>query len=115
MARLRGPLLSLEAKGRVGKLLVYYGKNHARGWSTQNDPKTAAQLKSRAVVRGVMSMYKICAGLDRALLRKSFSKTWHTKITAWLTRNGLQNAHDLHDEWSAMPQAGRDAWELIVP
>lgn len=115
MAKLHGPLLSLEAKGRVGKLLVFYNKNHARGWSAQIDPKTAAQLKSRAVVAGVMGMYKICAGLDRATLRKSFSKTWHTMITAWLTRDGLQNAQTLHDEWSAMPQAARDAWELIVP
>lgn len=115
MAKLHGPLLSLEAKGRVGKLLVYYNKNHARGWSTQNDPKTVAQLKSRAVVRGIMGTIKICNGLDRVALRTMYSKQWHTKFTAWLTRNGLQNAQILHDEWSALPKAARDAWELIVP
>lgn len=105
----------MEAKGRIGKLLVYYGRDHARGWSTQNDPKTAAQLKSRAVVRGVMGMIKLCDGLDRAILRKNYSKQWHTKITAWLTRASLQNAQALHDEWSSWTQGQRDAWELIVP
>ncbi len=115
MAKTTNPLLSISAKGRIGKLIVYYGDGFARGWSAQIDPKTAAQLKSRAVVKGVMGMMKLCDGLDRAFLRSSYSKQWHTKFTAWLTRNGLANAQVLHDAWSAMSQNARDAWELIVP
>lgn len=115
MAKTTNPLLSISAKGRIGKLIVYYGDGFARGWSTQIDPKTAAQLKSRAVVAGVMGMMKICVGLDRAFLRNNYSKQWHTKFSAWLTRDGLQNAQALHDVWSAWPQAARDTWELIVP
>jgi len=115
MARVRGPLLSLEAKGRVGKLLIFYGNNHARGWSSQHDPKTVAQLKSRAVVGGVMSMIKYCDGLDRVYLRKNISKSWHVKLTAWLSRNSLQNAQALHDEWSSWTQGERDTWEQIAP
>lgn len=115
MARVRGPLLSLEAKGRVGRLLVFYGRGHARGWSTQVDPKTAAQLKSRAVVGGVMEMVKYCNGLDRAWLRAHFARSWHLKLTAWLTRDALSNAQALHDEWSSWTQAERDTWEQIAP
>jgi len=44
MAKTVGPLLSFEAKGRYGKKLVFYSKNHVRGWSTQIDPQTAAQM-----------------------------------------------------------------------
>ena len=115
MAKLSGPLLSLEARGRVGKLLVYYDKDHARAWSTQIDPKTAAQLKSRAVVGGVMGMIKKSNGLDRVMLRNQYSKQWHTKFAAWLTRDGLQNAQILYNDWSAMSQGARDAWEFVVP
>lgn len=115
MAKLHGPLLSLEAKGRIGKLLVYYGKNHARGWSAQRDPKTAAQLKSRAVVGEVMAMVKFAIALDREWLRKNFSSSWHVKITAWLSRNQLTNAQALHDEWSSWTQTQRDTWEVIAP
>ena len=115
MARVSGPLLSFEAKGRVGKLLIFYGKGHARGWSAQHDPKTAAQLQSRAVVGAVMEMIKYAAGLDRAWLRKHIGRGWHVKMTAWLSRNQLSNAHTLHDVWESWSQDERDAWEMIAP
>lgn len=115
MAKLLAPLMSLEAKGRIGKLLIYYSKTHARSWSAQNDPKTPAQLRSRAVVRSVMKMYKTCTGLDRNYLRASYSKNWHTSFTAWLTRDSLANAQAAHDAWSALPLLARNSWTRIVP
>lgn len=115
MAKVQAPLLSLEAKGRIGKLVVYYGKGHARGWSTQNDPQTAPQMISRAVVGAVMGMIKLSDGFDRAWLRENFSKSWHTKFTAWLSRNGLANAEALHAEWSTWLENDRDSWEQIAP
>lgn len=98
MAKVNGPLLSLGAKGRIGKLLVYYGDRKVRGWSEQVDPKTAAQLKSRAVVGEVMAMVKLSAGLDREWLRENFAKSWHVKMTAWLSRSQLSNAEALHSK-----------------
>lgn len=115
MAKTTNPLLSTDAKGRIGKLIVYYGKGYARGWSTQNDPKTAGQLQSRAVVGEVMGMFKFCGNLDRAWLRANYAKQWHSKFTSWLSRNSLANAKALFDEWNTYTQGARDTWESIAP
>lgn len=115
MAKVNAPLLSLGAKGRIGKLLIYYGEGKVRAWDTQVDPKTAAQLQSRAVVGAVMEMVKKCDGLDRAALRADFSKSWHVKFTAWLSRNSLANAKALHTEWASWSDSQRGTWESIVP
>lgn len=115
MARVSRPLLSLGATGRIGKALIYYGGGHARAWSAQRDPKTAAQLQSRAVVGEVMGMIKFAAALDRAWLRANVSKSWHVRLTAWLSRDSLFNALALYSEWSAMTQEERDSWEAIAP
>lgn len=115
MARVKGPLLSQSAKGRIGNLIVYYGNGKARGWSTQTDPQTAPQLQSRAIVREVMQMVKLCDALDRAVLREVLGKQWHTVLTAWLTRQSLSNAKTLHAEWVAFTDEQRQAWESVVP
>jgi len=115
MAKVQAPLLSSTAKGRIGKLIVFYGDGKARGWSEQVDPQTAPQMISRAVVGAVMAKVKLCDGLDRAWLRENYSKAWHTKFTAWLSRNGLANAETLHSEWSSWSQGDRDTWEQIAP
>lgn len=115
MAKVTNPLLSTAAKGRIGHLIVYYGDGKARGWSTQNDPKTAAQLQSRAVVGAVMAMIKQCGGLDRAWLRANYARSWHTKFTAWVSRNGLQNAEAIYADWSTMSAGERATWEVIAP
>lgn len=115
MAKVTNPLLSVSAKGRIGKLIVYYGGGTARGWSTQTDPQTAPQLQSRAIVRAVMQMVKISNALERALLRDVLGKQWHTVLTAWLTRDQLSNAKMLHDSWSALSNEERQTWEAQVP
>jgi hypothetical protein len=115
MAKVTNPLLSSEAKGRIGHLVVYYGKGKARGWSTQRDPKTAGQLQSRAVVGEVMAMIKQCDGLDRAWLRQNYARSWHTRFTAWVSRNALQNAKAVHADWSTMSAGERATWEAIAP
>jgi len=115
MVKLTAPLLSLKAKGRIGKLIVFYGEGYAREWSTQVDPQTGAQLQSRAVVKALMQMVKKSDGLDRAWLRKNYAESWHTKLVAWCTRNGLENAQALHAEWMMLDPAQRAAWEAVVP
>lgn len=84
-------------------------------WRAWVDPRTAAQLKSRAVVAEAMGMIKICSGLDRDYLRESIGSGWHVAIVAWLTRGGLNNARALHDVWSGWGDGQRCAWDLIVP
>jgi len=115
MAKVLQPLLSSSAKGRLGQTHVFYGNGLVRGWSAQIDPQTTAQLKFRAVVGAVMAMIKIADGIDRAVLRNSYSKSWHTKVTAWLTRTQLANAQALHDEWSTWSDVERANWESIIP
>ena len=114
MAKVTYPLLSGQARGRIGQMIVFYGDGKVRGWSTQRDPQTASQTQSRIVVAEVMTRIKLSAGLDRAWLRTVLGKSWHLKIAAWLTRNGLANASASLDVWNGFTQGQRDSWESIA-
>ena len=115
MAKVTGPALSLDAKGRIGHWVIYYGKGNARGWATQVDPQTAPQLQSRAIVRGVMQMVKKADAVDRGMLRGLLGSQWHTRLTAWLTRAQLSNAIALYAAWGGLTNEERQTWESVVP
>lgn len=114
MAKVNYPLFSGSAKGRIGNLIVFYGDGKARAWSTQKDPQTINQTRSRIVVGEIMARIKLSSGIDRAWMRAAISKSWHVVITAWLTRNSLANAQACFDEWNAFSPAQRSAWESIA-
>lgn len=115
MPKVTYPLLSGRARGRLGKDLIYYSDGYVRSWSVQNDPKTRYQLRFRTLVRGLMQMIKAADGLDRAWLRKQFARSWHTRLVSWVTVSQLARARALHDAWSALSSAERQAWESAVP
>jgi hypothetical protein len=115
MPKVTYPLLSGKAAGRIGKDIIFYGEGFVRSWDVQTDPQTSPQMQFRTVVRELMQMIKISDGLDRAWLRKNYAKSWHTKLTSWLTRDQLANGKTLHGAWFNLSEIDRAAWESVVP
>lgn len=69
MAKLTGPLLSMGARGQVGKTLVvgnWRGIDYARQYVIPNNPRTSAQQANRIRFALLREMYKLAPGVVRA-------------------------------------------------
>lgn len=61
MAKLHGPLFSLDARGQLGKALVYSiwkGLNYARKYVIPGNPNTAAQATIRGYFATAVAAYQ---------------------------------------------------------
>lgn len=69
MAKVKGPLLSISARGQIGKSQVYAswkGVPYARQHVTPNNPRTTAQTLTRNVFKSMDDEWKRLGPLSRA-------------------------------------------------
>lgn len=69
MAKLTGPLMSMGAKGSIGKAMVtaeWRGVKYARAYSVPANPRTTAQQTNRAGFALLREMYKLAPAAVRA-------------------------------------------------
>ena len=61
MAKVKGPLMSMNARGQIGKTLVYSGwkgLGTVRQHVVPSNPKTAGQVEQRDIMRAVVAAYR---------------------------------------------------------
>jgi len=61
MAKVIGPCFGLDARGTLGKAMVYSirrGVNYVRNFTTPRNPKSAAQLENRAAYADGVSKWR---------------------------------------------------------
>lgn len=96
MAKLKGPLMSLTARGQIGKSLVFSGWKGiatARHYVVPANPRTAGQLAQRATLTALVAGYHASAlnALDKAAL--SVGASLAAKVMSgfnWFIQRGTQ-------------------------
>ena len=74
MARVTGPLMSIDASGTLAGALVFAkwrGRNYVRRHAVPSNPRTASQVSSRAIMKFVGSDWKNVPDLDKATWEES--------------------------------------------
>lgn len=69
MAKLTGPLLSIGARGQIGKTMVtssWKGINYARQYTIPANPRTSAQTATRSVFAWLSNAYRMMGSLALA-------------------------------------------------
>lgn len=69
MAKVTGPLLSMDASGTVGNAMVFSkwkGRSYVRSWVRPSNPKTPAQVANRAMMKYLSQLWHSLAALTRA-------------------------------------------------
>lgn len=81
MAKLVGPLFSSEARGRMGGVIygTYRGKSIAKAFKSPSQPRSASQLKARALLSTFSRLWGTLSVSDRA--------TW----SAWAVAHTLSD------------------------
>ena len=127
MARVTGPLMSMEASGTIGKSLTFanwVGRQYVRRWTRPSNPQTADQMGQRnafSVIGVGVSQANKCLQFnsstgktdERAFREKTPSgMRWNGYIQKVLTGSGAAGYHAATAAWNAL--ASKTAWETTA-
>lgn len=90
MARLTGPLMSVDASGPFGKVIVYAkckGRNYARKLTRPKNPRSAKQLGIRAMTRFLMKAWSALIPQDKATFDALAAASQISPINAYVAFN----------------------------
>lgn len=76
MAKVTGPLFSVDARGKIANSIVFMGwrgLKTVRRYVVPANPKTAAQVTTRGFFSDAVNLYHTLSSLDKAALRRSAS------------------------------------------
>ena len=97
MARVTGPLLSMDASGAVGGSIVFSkwkGRNYVRRFVVPHNPRSALQVAQRAVLRFLSTDWAGIPVLDQATWDSLAAATNISPFNAYLS-NGLNRNSQL--------------------
>ncbi len=127
MARVTGPLMSMEASGTIGKTLTFanwVGRQYVRRWTRPANPQTADQMDQRnafSVIGVGVSQANKCLQVNSSTTKtdeQAFrGKTpsgmrWNGYIQKVLTGSGAAGYNAAQAAWSALPD--KSQWETTA-
>lgn len=127
MARVTGPLMSMEASGTIGKTLTFanwVGRQYVRRWTRPSNPQTADQMDQRnafSVIGVGISWANKClqinsstAKTDEAAYRDKTPSgmRWNGYIQKVLTGSGAAGYKAAKLAWDAL--SNKAAWETTA-
>ena len=127
MARVTGPLMSMEASGTIGKTLTFanwVGRQYVRRWTRPSNPQTADQMDQRnafSVIGVGVSQANKCLQVNSSTTKtdeQAFrDKTpsgmrWNGYIQKTLTGSGAAGYNAAKAAWNAL--ASKTAWETTA-
>ena len=127
MARVTGPLMSMEASGTIGKTLTFanwVGRQYVRRWTRPANPQTADQMDQRnafSVIGVGVSQANKCLQVnssttktdEQAIRDKTPSgMRWNGYIQKVLTGSGAAGYNAAKAAWNAL--GGGTSWEAAA-
>ena len=127
MARVTGPLMSMEASGTIGKSLTFanwVGRQYVRRWTRPSNPQTADQMDQRnafSIIGVGVSHASKCLQVNSSTTKtdeEAFrEKTpsgmrWNGYIQKVLTGSGAAGYNAAKAAWNAL--ASKTAWETTA-
>lgn len=127
MARVTGPLMSMEASGTIGKTLTFanwVGRQYVRRWTRPSNPQTADQMDQRnafSVIGVGVSQANKCLQVNSGTTKtdeQAFrDKTpsgmrWNGYIQKVLTGSGAAGYKAAKLAWNAI--SGKSQWETTA-
>ena len=127
MARVTGPLMSMEASGTIGKTLTFanwVGRQYVRRWTRPANPQTADQMEQRnafSVIGVGVSQTNKCLQVnsdtsktdEQAFRDKTPSgMRWNGYVQKVLTGSGAAGYNAAKAAWNALPDQSQ--WETTA-
>jgi len=118
MAKVNGPLMSMEASGQIGKALVFQKGGTVRQYVVPANPQSTAQMLVRNKLGDIQRSLKTLGAVLRGELKSGFGARWNSMIVGELMKNGAALLTTYITEWNAFTTQQKTDWgtaDLAVP
>lgn len=100
MAKVTGPLFSVDARGKIADTLVFMGwrgLKTVRRWLKPANPRTAAQVNTRGFFSDAVAAHHTLSAADKAALRLAASGQPYSGFNLWV--GWMKTALDAAKTW----------------
>lgn len=102
MAKVTGPLMSIEASGQFAESIVFDKRGFARGYTIPSNPRTALQQATRLAMKAAQSAAKHLNTTARTALTSKLGYRWNAGLLAEALGANLANFEAAKTQYSTL-------------
>lgn len=91
MAKVTGPLMSIEASGKFAQSIVFDRRGFARGYTTPSNPRTISQQETRLAMKAAQTAAKHLNTTTRTTLKGLLGYRWNAVLLGETIGTNLGN------------------------
>lgn len=103
MAKVTGPLMSIEATGKFADSIVFDRRGFARGYTIPSNPRTEDQQATRLAMKAAQTAAKRLNTETREKLRQAYGYRWNAKLLSAALGANLENYNAAMTEFALIP------------
>lgn len=98
MAKVTGPLMSIEASGQFAESIVFDKRGFARGYTIPSNPRTSSQQETRLAMKAAQTAAKHLNATTRTRLQGLLGYRWNAALLGETLGTNLTNWHTAQDD-----------------
>jgi len=102
MAKVTGPLMSIEASGKFAQSIVFDRRGFARGYTVPSNPRTDLQQKTRLAMKAAQTAAKHLNATTRTTLQGLLGYRWNAGLLAEALGANLANFEAAKTQYSTL-------------
>ena len=110
MAKVTNPLLSGQASGQFGHMMIFDKRGRVRKYVIPANPKSTAQMDVRNTLGDIQRELKLLGAKLRGELKSSFGSQWNSMIVGELTKNSNAALSAYAGEYTAFSSQNKTDW-----
>lgn len=114
MAKVTGPLMSIEASGQFAESIVFDKRGFARGYTIPSNPRTNLQQATRLAMKAAQTAAKHLNATKRARLQELLGYRWNASLLSETLGMSLTNWNAANSEYETMGDGDRETVEALI-
>lgn len=114
MAKVTGPLMSIEASGQFAKSITFDKRGFARGYTIPSNPRTNSQQKTRLAMKAAQTAAKHLNATTRTTLQGLLGYRWNASLLSEALGTNLANWDMALSQYEQMAESDQEILDALV-
>lgn len=114
MAKVTGPLMSIEASGQFAESIVFDKRGFARGYTIPSNPRTDLQQATRLAMKAAQTAAKHLNATKRTRLQELLGYRWNAALLSETLGTNLTNWNTAVVEYEILGDGDRETVEAVI-
>lgn len=114
MAKVTGPLMSIEASGQFAQSIVFDRRGFARGYTTPSNPRTNLQQQTRLAMKAAQTAAKHLNATARTTLQGISGYRWNAALLSETLGTNLANWNTAMVEYETLSVGDMGALQTLA-